>query len=401
MTASPAWLVEFHRRWHAARGMRVSAASRAFSVDWVKLLDAAGITKAEDEATACREAEACAQLVLKRHRYRKYRIERVTLPLESEPWLIAHFGGTAAELLQHTALEILAEFASQPHARFPREWSALCESLHTTFSQGRSLRPFLWNRPDLLRELLGSIKMLSESEWPTGTLIRAASVDIGLDSKRLERHQRTFESGLSRLFGMEISLKSLGLAAGDAHVELHGPVCLHFPDGSQHDFDGLSKVLISAADLARCSSISTTAERLLSIENRKTTFQQYAAANQNRRTLLAATSYPTPAFCQLLEKLPASLPHAHFGDTDPAGWHILLKLREATARPVTAYQMKWRPAAAPNPLTQFDQKLLPKLLSQPLLDDVMQELQIIAKRQDRGDYEQETLGPPARMEPWF
>lgn len=90
------------------------------------------------------------------------------------------------------------------------------------------------------------VHKLSSREWSAGTLIRAASVDSGQDSKKLERHQRTLESGLARLFGAEVSLKSLELVGGDSHVELHGPVCLHFPDGSVHDFDGLTNVLISA-----------------------------------------------------------------------------------------------------------------------------------------------------------
>ncbi len=389
------WLAEFHRRWQAARGKRVSASSRAFSQDWVKLLDAAGITSAEDQATAAREAEACGQLVLKRHRYRKYLIERVTLPLASEPWLIERFGGIAGMELQAAALEVVAGFSRRGHSRFPAEWTALCESLRVAFSQGRSLRPFRWSQPETLRSLLKIIANLSEREWPAGTLIRAASVDIGLDSKQLERHQRTFESGLARLFGAEISLKSLGLAAGDSHVELHGPLCLHFPDGSVHDFDGLENILISAADLVRCSSISTTAERLLSIENRKTTFRQYAAANQDRRTLIVTTSFPTQAFRELLEKLPGSLPHYHFGDTDPAGWHILLKLRETAPQMVEVFRMSYRARETRSLLTPYDQQLLPKLLAAPLIADVHSELKEILKRQDRGDFEQETLGPPA------
>lgn len=389
------WLAELHRRWHAARGKRVTASTRAFSVDWVKLLEAAGITSSEDQATAAREAEACGQLVLKRHRYRKYLIERVTLPLAAEPWLIERFGGTAGEVLRASALEIVSEFSRCGHSRYPAEWAALCNLLETAFSQGRSLRPFRWSHPETLRRLLDVVKKLSDREWPIGTFIRAASVEIGLDSKELERHQRTFESGLAQLFGTEISLKSLGLAAGDSHVELHGPVCLHFPDGSMHDFDGLTNVLISAADLARCSSISTTAERLLSIENRKTTFRQYAAANRDRRTLIATTSFPTPAFREFLEKLPYSLPHYHFGDTDPAGWHILLKLREATPRRVGTFRMKFRTGENRSPLAPYDRQLLPKLLSAPLLADVRPELESIAERQDRGDFEQESLGPPA------
>ena len=395
------WLTEFYRRWNIARGKRVIATNRAFSVNWVKLLESAEITRTEDQATATREAEACAQVVLKRHRYRQYLIERVTLPLTSEAWLVEQFGGTAGAALQASALEIVSKFSANGHSRFPEEWAAFCESLRFAYQAGRSLRPFYWSQPNTLANLLGVVQKLSDRDWPTGTLIRAASVEIGLDSKELERHQRTFESGLARLFGTETSLKSLGLAAGDSHVELHGQVCLYFPDGSSQHFDGLTNVLISSADLARCSIISTTAERLFSIENRKTTFRQYAAANGDRRTLIATTSYPTPAFRQLLEKLPLDLPHHHFGDTDPAGWHILLKLREATPRPVAAFQMKWRKTQTPSPLTPFDRKLLPKLLSEPLLADVWQEIQIIHKRMDRGDYEQETLGPPTGLEHWI
>jgi len=389
------WLAEFYRRWQLARGRRVGVASRAFSQDWVGLLESAKILSAEDQATAAREAEACGMLVLKRHRYRKYLIERVTLPVASEAWLIERFGGTTSGDLQALSLEIVAGFLESGHARFPREWAALCESLRVAFSQGRSLRPFRWSHPETLRRVLDVVKNLSEKEWPTGTLIRAASVEIGLDSKELERHQRTFEAGLTRLFGGQVSLKMLGLAVSDSHVELHGPVCLHFPDGSLHDFDGLTNVLISASDLARCVAVSTTAERLLSIENRKTTFRQYAAANEDRRTLIVAASFPTHAFRDLVEKLPAVLPHYHFGDTDPAGWQILLKLREVTSRSVEAFRMKFREGEKRRPLTPYDRQLLIKLLDSPRLADVRPEMERILEFQDRGDFEQETLGPPA------
>jgi hypothetical protein len=391
------WLGEFHRRWQAARGQRVTQASRAFSVDWVKLLESSGITSAEDQATAVREVEAhekSGHFRIKRHRFRTYLIEKIRLNPESEPWLLGLFGRTSASDLKASALDIVADFSQRGHRRFPLEWASLCESLSIAFSAGRSLLPFRWSQPQTLRSLLENLANLSERDWPAGTLIRAASVEIGLDSKALERHQRTYESGLTRLFDTEISLKSLGLASGGSHVELHGPVCLHFPDGTSHDFDGLAIVLISEADLLRCTAVSTTAARLLTIENRKTTFRQFAAANEDRSTLIAATSYPTPAFLEFLTKLPRSLPHHHFGDTDPAGWHILLKLRQATPRPVTAYRMKWRPAAVPNPLTQFDQKLLDKLLSASLLHSDQEEIQLMTTHHDRGNYEQETLGPP-------
>jgi len=392
------WLSEFHRRWHISRGTRVTAASRAFSQSWPKLLDAAGVTRAEDVATAEREAEALAKagnLKLKRHRYRAYLIERVTLPLDRETWLIDRFDGISSGELQARSLGVLGRFGQRGHPRFPAEWISLCETLGEAFGEGRALRPFSWKRPAALETTLEAVFRLSETDWPAGTLIR--SVNTGQHTKWLEHHRRTCESGLTRLLGGETTLRSLGLVDGDASVELSGPICLHFPDGSSHDFDGLTHPILSAADLARCSSISTTANRLLSIENRKTTFRQYAAANQDRRTLIAATSFPTPAFRELLEKLPLSLPHYHFGDTDPAGWHILLKLREATPRPVAAFQMKWRPASTPSPLTPHDLKLIGRLLSEPLLSDVREQIRIMAQREDRGDFEQETLGAPSAI----
>ena len=79
---------------------------------------------------------------------------------------------------------------------------------------------------------------------------------------------------------------------------------------------------LDEADLARAIRITTTAERLLTIENRKTTFRQIAERNANGASLVIATSYPTPGIKLLLSKLPADLPHWHFGDTDPYGFDI-------------------------------------------------------------------------------
>ncbi len=393
----PAWLAELHRQWHAARGKRLADASRPFKRDWPKLMESAGITRAEEQATAAREAgllEQSGHLVLHRHRYRRYLIESVQLPVAQEAWLQQCFGATPGAELRDASLEIVAEFARLGHPRFPGEWGALCDALRVAFATARSLRPFRWSQPGILRRLLETTARLSGREWPVGTPVRAASVEIGLDSKRLERHQRTFEAGLARLFGTPLSFKALGLIEGDSHIELHGPVCLHFPDGTSHDFGGLSHALVSGADLARCEAISTSASRLLTIENRKTTFRQFAASNRDGLTLLATTSFPTPAFRDFLAKLPLALPHYHFGDTDPAGWRILLNLRQATPRPVVPWHMRWRPSAEPSPLTPYDRQLLPGLIASPQLADVRAELAQIAARGDRGDFEQESLGPP-------
>jgi len=71
---------------------------------------------------------------------------------------------------------------------------------------------------------LDIILQLGSQDWQPDTLIRQASVAVGLNSKGLERHQRTFESGLARQFGTATPLKSLGFVGDESHVELRGPV---------------------------------------------------------------------------------------------------------------------------------------------------------------------------------
>ena len=390
----PTWLTEMHRQWHKARGKRLGAPSRPFSRDWHKLLEDSGLTTGEEIKTAERELEALeteGRLVVGRHRYRRHNIEKITLPLENEKWWMAHFGGRPAMDLVQDSCARLKDFLSMEHPIFPSEWQTLLGTLHTAFTGGRNPRPFKWTEPESLSEILGICWKLTAQEWEPGTLIRSASVAIGLDSKGLEKRQATIESALSQLFEEPFEMKSLGLAEGDTHVELSGVFQLNFPDGSAQKIENLRIAKIDTSDIFRCESISTDATELLTIENRKTTFRQFAAANADGSRLIATTSFPSPTFREFLEKLPPGITHSHFGDTDPAGWHILLKLREATSRPVHSFRMKWRPGITPVALTAYDRKLLPKLLCSVLLADVRDEISAILSHDDKGDYEQETL----------
>jgi hypothetical protein len=153
-------------------------------------------------------------------------------------------------------------------------------------------------------------------------------------------------------------------------------------------------------DLARVAFFTTTALRLLTVENRKATFRDIAAANVDGTTLVAASSFPTEAMRLFLARLPAGLPHYHFGDTDPAGWHILLKLRELSPGALPLH-MRWRPAAQPSPLTEVDRGLLPGLIASPLLQDCRAEMEIMMSKNDRGDFEQESLGVPLPRWPFY
>ncbi len=392
----PLWLTELHRQWQSARGGRLGASARVFSRGWDELLDSAGIKSAEDQATAGREALAfqrAGNLDLKTHRYRTYLIERITVPLESEAWLRELFGTVDAAQLQRRSLENVAAAKAVPHARYPQLWTQWCASLESAFTEGRSLRPLNWKQPEEVREMLSVIRKLTETEWTPGISIRTASVQVGLDSKGLEGRQGSVESALAALFGNATSLQSLGITGSASHVWLAGPLVLHFADGSSVDHAAThGRYSIDHVDLLRVKSLTTTAQRLLTVENQKATFKDLTAANTDRSTLIVASSFPTEALKMLLAALPASLPHYHFGDTDPSGWHILLKLREASPRPVLPSHMRWRAAPAPSPLTAHDLTLLPRLIEHPLLQDCRAELEMMLKQGDRGDFEQESLG---------
>ena len=391
----PRWLAELHRRWQAARGKRTTASTRAFGIGWIDLLESAGIVSAEDQQTAQREAEALEKnglLELKRHRFRRYLIERITLPAASEAWLHETFGSLDPTLLKNQALDLILR-ASALHARWPVEWKTLLLRIYEAFGCDRNVRPFSWQRPEQLRLLLHILRQLSEGEW-TGVPIRSASVAMGLDSKALERHRRALEAGLSRMFCSATTLESLGLVTNDSMVRVHGPLVLVFEDGQQV-IDSLGgPYSLSVADLQRAREVRTTADRILTVENSKTTFRQLAAADPQGGTLIVASSFPTSAIRELLAKLPPELPHHHFGDTDPSGWLILKKLREASPRPVIPFRMTWRPGRTRQPITPRDELLLADLLQAPEMADCHGEIAPMAAAKERGDFEQESLGPP-------
>ena len=173
----PPWLAELHRRWQAARGKRTTAASRAFGIGWMELLESAGIVSAEDQQTAQREAESLekeGRLVLKRHKFRHYLIERVSLPHEAEAWLHEMFGSVDASSVRNRSLQFMAGQISEPHPLWPLEWRELLERITAAFASGRNPRPFAWHRPQQLRFLLQTLRDLTSREWD-GTPVRTAS----------------------------------------------------------------------------------------------------------------------------------------------------------------------------------------------------------------------------------
>ena len=391
----PTWLTEFHRRWHAARSRTAKASTRPYGINWVDLLDASDITRAEDIRTAEREAEAFEKdghLTLKRHRYRREIIERLTLPLEAESWLHALFNTEDSAQTLARSLTVIDE---QPeHPLLPEEWSTLLAKLHGSFRNGITLRPFSWKKPEQLASLLDLLFNLTARSWDEGTLVRSASVDLGYDSKFVERRQRSINAGLRLMFGRPCSLADFGFVMSQSMLLSQGPLILHFENGESKDFTGLAPHALSLSDLERAVRIETPCLRLLTIENSKTTFRQFAAANKDNQTLLVASSFPTPALVTLLRKLPPSIEHHHFGDSDATGFLILFKIREVAPGLVHAFHMRWRGGDPDVPISDRDLAILSNLNDQDLMVDLQDDINALTFTQSMGRFEQESLGPP-------
>ncbi|MCW1887360.1 DUF2220 domain-containing protein [Luteolibacter flavescens] len=401
-TQLPLWLQELHRQWLAARGKQLAKKARAFSRDWERLLEDSGITSAEDIATAGREAARLhdeGRITLTRHKYRRYLIEKIALPLSSEEWLRGIFGSPVPEDLRQQSLMHLEEATARQHSRFQESWQAWIEAIRMAFADGKRLRPLAWQHPDLVRRLLDLTFDISSTQWPDGCLIREASVGLGLETKQLERSRRIIESCLTSMFRRPMSLDMLGIVGSAPRIEIAGELTLHFPDGQTRRAEELRGSYHLGSDLLEALRASTPSKRILTIENTKTTLRRIASLDAGKETLILACAYPSEGLRRILALLPQDLPIHHFGDTDPAGYQILSRLRRVAGRPVTAFLMHRREASKPVPLTDYDRAILPALLADPLLEDVRPSLEAIATSGDKGDFEQETLGKPD-LEEW-
>ena len=393
-----AWLSEFHRQWQAARGGKLQQGVVVFSRDWEALLESAGLHNAEERKFAEHEARALAdagrlKLVLHRHRH----LRRLQLPLDQEPWLQSLFGSPIAnEVLAH-ARHVIAGQRERSHPRYPDEWSAWCNRIEAEFAMGRNLRPLFWRKPDAIASVMDLVRDLTAKDWPPFTLVRDADVLIGRATKTIEQHQRVIEALMTQLFHREMTLDGLGIVSCNSEVRFHGPLTLHFANGTEQPYtSGLHHhSLLTTADLERAQTITTSAHLILSVENRKTTFRHLVAANRDQRALVIATSFPTGAASTLLQKLPLDLPHHHFGDTDPAGYFILHKLRQLSLRRVQPLSMEWQDHPTSPALSAYDRQVIAKLLLESGMCDCHEDLRRMDASGHRGNYEQERRPLPS------
>lgn len=390
-----------YHQWKAARGNRVEPAKQVFSRDWEKLLKDAGIASAQNRADAVHDARLLAKAGIIKTIPPKFRpdlIGKVHIPLEAEPRLRELFGDISAADLRDESAGILCSLRNRPHCRHPELWRAWCERLIAHLEARQPIPPLDWRNPKSLSEPMEVLFSLTSREWLPFTPIRTASVALGVDSKWLEQQQTLIESLLRCLFAGEVeSLADLGIVGSTPLLLISGPLVFEFEGGGRTDFTALhSYYALNEIDLNRAKSITTSARRILTVENAKTTFPQLAGANRDGETLIVASSYATPALTRLLHHLPHDLPHYHFGDTDPYGFAILHSLRKASPDPakVRPFLMRYRPLPDSTPLDAKALRLAETLLGEEAMADCHGELRAMLQAGTKGNYEQESYGPP-------
>jgi len=285
----PAWLKELHRQWITARGNRITPSLKSFKRKWDELLTDAGLKSGEDYSTALREAEReemREHLKLHRVRPRSSVVLRIEVPLHAEAWLLSLFNEVPASRNLDESLKVVAKASKLPHSRFPNLWINWCRSLEQTFRQGKNSRPLYWQSPGKVRDWLTLVYKLTSMGWQDGALIREVNVRLGLSSKELERRRLGMESCLRQMFNRPMPLQSVGVVPNDSKVFMAGMITLHFANGETQIISRLKAVYgLSIGDLERVQYVTSPAQRLLTIENSKTTMQRLVKSNVDASTL--------------------------------------------------------------------------------------------------------------------
>lgn len=387
-------LAQLYRETPAGR----TGEGRGLLVDFEDLLGKSG-TKRGDERQASvsilLDAEKANAIELERHVRDSALIERVRIKRERETAFFGYIAGKAPTVERN---ELAAWFSKASHDTsgvpeiFHSGWQQFLQELAALAETGRTVDPFVRDDMRYNQRLLSAIPALLA--WSGESLQRMASCVLFGDSKELARRQKALEACLTRIStGTVSTLAELGITENPRTVLLHGPVHLKLPDGVLDCGLVHGPIAISETDLRRTLSATTTAERLITVEN-PTSLIELARLKSN--DLLIGTSYPGAGTLLLLNLLPANLPSWHFGDSDPAGFDILRDLRERSGRSFESLHMEFRAATETIPLTADEARRARRLLESPALTPQEKRELELTLQNGKGRFEQESLGRPTR-----
>lgn len=344
-----------------------------------------------------RAAELAGAVRVERNR-RSRDPERVRVPLASEAALFAMLGRASPAEQRRAWAALFGEAAGWPvPAAYRDPWRELCLRRGALALAGHGWPPLQRQHQSRARAQLTIVSKLLG--WNRQCLMRTASAQLSGSSKFLEHCQGTLETLLAEASGGVVrTLIDLHIMPNPTAVRFHGSVRLRL-GGAVRDYEGLfGESALSETDIGAADDIGTGALRCVTIEN-ATTF--YELCRIGCPDLLVFTSYPGQATVDFLRRLPVALPIFHFGDTDPWGFDVLLHLRQKTTRAIEPLHMRFRTWAETMPpdtrarreLTSLDREKLAKLLKNPDLADVRNELRNMDATGSTGDFEQEGLWP--------
>jgi hypothetical protein len=383
-------------RFARSQAGRTGRAKLDLLVDAEELLTEAGAAAGPLRPTACEElelAERAGWLRIERDPRDPALLRRVRFFPGKADELHALLG-VASPAEQRESLAAIFEGAmSAPVPPSHAEaWRTFCRELATAARRGDSVQPFGRHDPRETAVLLEVLPKLLA--WRGESYQRFASCVLCGDSKSLERLSARIGSALHRITaGAFSTLADLGIVENPRSVMLHGPLRLEL-DGKWLDLGLLRGVArLAAIDFERASRVECSARRCVSVENETTLHELAKLAGGD---LLIGTSFLGSGTRRLLERLPDTTEFWHFGDSDPAGFAVLADLRERAGRRVASLHMSWRAAPRPIPLSAGERQTAERLLASLHLEESEKAvLRQQLHRDDKGAFEQETLGPPA------
>jgi hypothetical protein len=264
------------------------------------------------------------------------------------------------------------------------------------------MHPFDRSKPDQTERMIKALPGILA--WEGESLLRFASALLFKDSKFLEGVRLRVQGALARITaGSATTLADFGIIENERGFLLHGPVRLVFESGVLQIGLLENPARIGATDIRR-AKLESSAIQCLTVENAG---MLHELAKLGSGTLLASSGseggFANSAVITFLRSLPLSLPLWHFGDSDPKGFDILRDLRERSGREIRSLHMRFRPSGGPSsPLDAEDHRTINRLLTAEFLTaEEKAEVEKIRDADSKGDFEQESLGRPAKTWPFY
>lgn len=374
---------------HAKKG-----GSKDYTIDFEKFLRSSGFHDGDERELAVRDLIASERaseglFIIERNK-RSGIFGNLRLKMDGgERWICEITGCLSPSLERRNLAEFFATGAEASVPEIYREsWRSWFEELEVQAKEGGSVVPFkrddLPGNEMLLKSLIGVIN------WDSEALIKRASSVITGDSKLLGKLKPRLVAALVEVTaGDRTSLPEFGILDAPRSAWFHGPLELVLPQGRFNAGVLAGPIAISSADLDSAISMECRAEICVTVEN-ECLFHDLIARRLG--VLLIWTSFPGSATRSLIDRLPSSIRFFHFGDSDPAGFAILMDLRERTGRDFRPLMMKFRGGGDSALLSEMEKRTAKGLLSAGRLpNECLQELEKMLMAGAKGDFEQESL----------